>query len=216
MTTTGGSEPAIEALAAGRPQRVGRYEYRLDEDAWSWSDTFCRILGFEPGDVVPSAGVLAAHLRPDGMDRGVEAVAEAFTTGHPFSVYTRITDGHGAQRTVLVTGHGLPGEDGRVRRVVGHLVDLSEARREASQVDVQEALAGALEHRAVIEQAKGVLMLAHGVDAEEAFELLRAYSQDKNVKVRDLADRLVELVAKDGKPDDGFLRKVLQILDSLG
>jgi hypothetical protein len=59
-------------------------------------------------------------------------------------------------------------------------------------------------------------MLAHGVAADEAFGLLRAYSQDNNVKVRDIADRLVELVAKDGRPDEGFLRKVLQVFDEVG
>ena len=117
------------------------------------------------------------------------------------------------ERTVLLAGHGESGDGGRVDRVQGYLVDLTDARRDASRDDVQEALAGALDHRAVIEQAKGVLMLAHGVDADESFALLRAYSQDHNVKVRDLADRLVDLVAKDGRPDEGFLRKVLQIFD---
>jgi hypothetical protein len=216
MTTTGGPDPAIEALAVGSAERVGRYEYLVDTDSWSWSDTFCRILGLEPGVVVPSAGALAAHLRPEGTDSGVEAVTAAFTTGEPFSVCTRVTDGRGGHRTVLLSGHGLADDDGRVRRVLGYLVDLTDTRRRSSEVDVQEALSGALEHRAVIEQAKGVLMLAHGVDADQAFDLLRAYSQDKNIKVRDLADRVVELVAKDGEPDEGFLRKVLQILDAVG
>jgi hypothetical protein len=216
MTTTGGPDPAIEALAVGSGQRVGRYEYLVDRDVWSWSDTFCQILGVEPGEVVPSAGALAAYLRPEESDRGLEAVAAAFTTGEPFSVCTCVTTARGAQRTLLLAGHGQADDDGRVRRVLGYLVDLTDARRQLSKVDVQEALAGVLEHRAVIEQAKGVLMLAHSVDADEAFDLLRAYSQDKNIKVRELAGRIVELAAKDGGPDEGFLRKVLQILDAVG
>jgi hypothetical protein len=216
MTMSGGPRPTIEALAVGRPQRIGRYEYRVRGDSWWWSDTFYGILGFQTGQVVPSASVMAAHFRPEGMDRGVEAVEAAFMTGEPFSFHTRIVDGHGSDRTVLLTGHGEALDDGRVELVKGYLIDLTEARRLASQSDVQDALNGALEHRAVIEQAKGVLMLAHGVDADEAFDLLRVYSQDKNIKVRDLADRLVELVAKDADPDKGFLRKVLQILDAVG
>ena len=56
-------------------------------------------------------------------------------------------------------------------------------------------LAGQLEqamaHRAVIEQAKGVLMAMRGVPEHEAFEVLRRTSQDRNVKVRDLAQQIV-------------------------
>jgi GAF domain-containing protein len=49
----------------------------------------------------------------------------------------------------------------------------------------------ALESRSVIEQAKGVLMARHGVDAEEAFGLLRHQSQHRNVKLRVVAHDVV-------------------------
>lgn len=44
--------------------------------------------------------------------------------------------------------------------------------------------------RAVIEQAKGAVMLAYGIDAEEAFTLLRVRSQETNTKLRILAARV--------------------------
>ena len=148
-----GQTATAEALGVGRPQRIGRYSYSVRDDAWWWSDTFFRILGFEPGEVRPSASVLASHLRPDGMDRGTDAVDAAFETGEPFSFHTQIVDGHGRHRTVLLAGHGEAGDGGRVDRVQGYLVDLTDARRDASRDDVQEARAGVLDHRAVIEQA---------------------------------------------------------------
>lgn len=43
-----------------------------------------------------------------------------------------------------------------------------------------------------IEQAKGALMLAFGLTADEAFALLRSYSQNRNVKVRDIAAWLTD------------------------
>ena len=49
----------------------------------------------------------------------------------------------------------------------------------------------AMESRAVIEQAKGVLMAQQGVDAEQAFEILRAASQRANRKLRDIAAGVV-------------------------
>ena len=50
----------------------------------------------------------------------------------------------------------------------------------------------AMESRAVIEQAKGVLMAQRGVDAEQAFEILRDASQRYNRKLREIAQGIVE------------------------
>ncbi|WP_051022457.1 ANTAR domain-containing protein [Nocardia pneumoniae] len=44
--------------------------------------------------------------------------------------------------------------------------------------------------RAVIEQAKGAVMLVYGLDAEQAFTLLRVRSQETNTKLRILAARV--------------------------
>jgi hypothetical protein len=41
-----------------------------------------------------------------------------------------------------------------------------------------------------IEQAKGALMLVYGLTDNEAFDLLRRYSQNSNTKLRDLAAAL--------------------------
>lgn len=208
-----GAAAVVGSVAWGRPEHIGRYTFAASTDQWWWSDTFYGILGFARGEVVPSLAALAAHLRPDGMDKGVEALHAAFSTGEPFTLHSRMVDARGRQHTVLLAGHGEAEDGGAVEAVGGYLIDLTDARREASRVDVQEALAGALEHRAVVDQAKGVLMLAHGVDADEAFELLRVYSQDSNIKVRTVAERLVDLVAREGEPNQEFLRRVLTIFD---
>jgi GAF domain-containing protein len=50
----------------------------------------------------------------------------------------------------------------------------------------------AMESRAVIEQAKGVLMAQRHVGPEEAFEILRAASQRYNRKLREIALGIVE------------------------
>jgi GAF domain-containing protein len=55
----------------------------------------------------------------------------------------------------------------------------------------------ALDSRAVIEQAKGVLMAQRHVDAEQAFEILREASQRYNRKLRDIAVGIVDGVQPD-------------------
>lgn len=68
-------------------------------------------------------------------------------------------------------------------------------------LDGAQRLAGQLEQamasRAVIEQAKGVLMAMRGIPENEAFEAMRKTSQDRNVKVRDLATQIVTGVTRD-------------------
>jgi GAF domain-containing protein len=53
-------------------------------------------------------------------------------------------------------------------------------------------MAEAMRSRAVIEQAKGIIMADKHVDADEAFDQLVQLSQQLNVKLRDVASRLVE------------------------
>jgi GAF domain-containing protein len=58
---------------------------------------------------------------------------------------------------------------------------------------VREAstLAQAVEARTLIGQAQGLLMERFAIDADQAFAVLRRYSQDNNVKLRVVADKLV-------------------------
>jgi AmiR/NasT family two-component response regulator len=49
----------------------------------------------------------------------------------------------------------------------------------------------AMDSRAVIEQAKGVLMAQRHIDADQAFEVLRDASQRYNRKLRDISQGIV-------------------------
>jgi hypothetical protein len=53
-------------------------------------------------------------------------------------------------------------------------------------------MADAMRSRAVIEQAKGILMAAERINEGEAFQRLTKLSQDANLKLRDVARRLVD------------------------
>jgi GAF domain-containing protein len=61
----------------------------------------------------------------------------------------------------------------------------------------------AMESRAVIEQAKGVLMAQRRVDAEQAFEILREASQRYNRKLRDIALGIVESTQEGARRTSG-------------
>jgi transcriptional regulator with GAF, ATPase, and Fis domain len=65
---------------------------------------------------------------------------------------------------------------------------------QAMAMQMQEAMAS----RAVIEQAKGLLMGQRRCDADEAFDILRRLSQDTNRKLRDVAKALIDTAAPGG------------------
>jgi AmiR/NasT family two-component response regulator len=53
-------------------------------------------------------------------------------------------------------------------------------------------LQSAFDRRAVIEQAKGILMASHGVDSDAAFTMLRDHSQHSGRKLVDIAQAVVD------------------------
>ena len=69
----------------------------------------------------------------------------------------------------------------------------------------------------MIDQAKGALMLTYGVSAEEAFARLSDHSQRGNVKLRDLAHRIVEAIqAGSPGPQDGAARIEVLLREVVG
>jgi GAF domain-containing protein len=68
----------------------------------------------------------------------------------------------------------------------------------ASTAQLAAHLQRALESRAVIDQAKGILMSRHGISGDAAFDLLAKQSQLMNRKLRDIAADLVDEVQRGG------------------
>jgi AmiR/NasT family two-component response regulator len=78
--------------------------------------------------------------------------------------------------------------------------DLTEAQAEAKHLRI------ALETRAPIEQAKGILMtLIESCTDDEAFDLLVKVSQRTGVKLHDVAVKLCESVGKENKLPPEFV-----------
>ena len=81
----------------------------------------------------------------------------------------------------------------RVGEIVASAVAavLRDVSERASLQALIHHLERALQSRAVIEQAKGIVIAHHGGTADEAFARLVAFSSRQNVKLRDLAELIV-------------------------
>lgn len=78
-------------------------------------------------------------------------------------------------------------------------VAVANARAHAELSDQAHHMRMAMESRAVIEQAKGVLMAQRHIDADQAFEVLRDASQRYNRKLRDIAQGIVASTQEKGR-----------------
>jgi AmiR/NasT family two-component response regulator len=84
------------------------------------------------------------------------------------------------------------------RGVFAYIVDTTpEELQSAIDITLQRFteyhnLQGAFGRRAVIEQAKGILMARHAIGADNAFEMLRDHSQHNGRKLADVAAAIVE------------------------
>lgn len=75
----------------------------------------------------------------------------------------------------------------------GHALSDYAAKRSAQ--DTVDGLRAAMEHRAPIEQAKGIVMALYRIGPDAAFARLSQRSQDENRKLRDIAVEFVAAVA---------------------
>ena len=174
---------------------MGHYSYDIPQDRWTWSDGVYAMHGYAPREVPASTGVLLRHKHPDDRARAAAVLETVVREGGAYSCYHRIVDRDERVRSVLSVGRAVnDAATGRAARIDGYMVDLTSARRTETEVEVQEALARIAEHREVIDQAKGMVMLASGCDSDGAFDIMRECSSNANMKLRDVAYRLVASV----------------------
>jgi len=138
-------------------------------------------------------------------------LADIRQTRKPFSTRHRIITVQGDTHDIVVIGEQLRDASGEVIGTQGFYIDVtrSDALRESS---ISEAVAEFAEHRAAIEQAKGVLMYVYRIDAPAAFDLLKWRSQETNTKLRTLAEQLladVHALKQNDSPDRATFDRLL-------
>jgi hypothetical protein len=211
--------PADEQLVAdfrGRlDDHVGRFLGRPQADRWVGDRQLGAILGYPIGGGGCSTGEVAWSLQTllqQVLDAERELAADAFQAalehGHPVVLSCRLRPVDDTVRTVVITADMMEAEPIGLSMadlvdtdelaaaagpwMAGQLIDLTAARTRAARAAADHAVTTARRDQAVIEQAKGILMMAHRIDAEAAFRLLSRHSQDTNTKLQDLAARLVD------------------------
>ncbi len=195
--------PMHDDVAAGHQPHAGWFRFYFADERWEWSPGVEKLHGYQPGTVTPTTDVVLSHKHPDdrphvaGLLAGIREGHQAFSSRH------RIIDTAGVVHHVIVVADTLVDADGDIVGTHGFYIDVTPTE-DSDQPHVSVAIAEIAENRAVIEQAKGMLMAVYGITADAAFELLRWRSQEANVKLRLLAEQItvdfVELAQRDQRP----------------
>lgn len=183
---------SLTLIQDGRPRTMvftGPLAVDLDERQYE--------LGFGPCLDAARTGqtIVVDHDRDDTPYREWARIARRAGVRHTVSVGLPV-----AQRSVgglniytTVEDTFTPGFLEHAQTFAGYAaVAVNNVASYARAVDEAAGLRAAMESRAVIEQAKGVLTARDRCSPEEAFAMLRRISQHRNVKLRDLARTVVD------------------------
>ena len=185
---------AFDEVGVASKTRVGAFRFYFDDQRWEWSEQVQRMHGYQPGAVTPTTELMLSHKHPEDRDQIAHTLDTIRRTGQPLSSRHRIIDTSGKVRSVIVVGEQLHDERGRVVGTQGFYIDTTPDERE-QQDQLTAQLAIIAENRAGIEQAKGVLMAAYGIEANRAFEMVKWRSQQTNIKMRELASRFMAAIS---------------------
>lgn len=179
-----------QALAGGDAQPAGWFRFYFTDQRWEWSEQVQRMHGYEPGSVTPTTELVLSHKHPDDRGHVAATIDQIVDTHQAFSTRHRIVDTRGIVHHVVVVGDRLFDDEGDVIGTHGFYIDVSPPHEQAQQDAMSAKLAEINQHRAAIEQAKGMLMLVYGITDSAAFDLLKWLSQEANVKLRPLAEQI--------------------------
>jgi hypothetical protein len=195
------------ALAAG-DCIAGTFRFDAATGRLDWSEELYLIHGYGRGEIVPTLELFHSHKHPDDRNRSREIFTQVHNEGGKFFSFDRLIDARLREHRILTTGEGILDRDARLSHIAGFVVDLTMTLRRETEQFARAAVSAANASRSTIEQAKGILMGALHISAEDAFNLLVSHSQHSNIKLARTAAALVDLAnnAKDPALLDSFIQ----------
>ncbi len=164
------------AIAAGR---MGSWDWDWVNGDWMWDEGQYRIFGVDPRAFVATPASVQALLHPDDVDELRKAIAQFAKGVTSYEAEFRIKRPDGEIRWCVGTAAATVDNGGRVVRVSGVTVDITE-RKQAEER--QDLLAREVDHR-----AKNALALAQSIVRLTRGENVKAYIQAVEGRINALA-----------------------------
>lgn len=163
---------------------VAEFVYDAATQAWTWTPGLRELHGLDEV-TAPTTDHLLAPMHPDDRPMMLERFRHHLQHPGAYTCTYRMTDVRGRHHQLRFVGKAVAAGD-TVVTLQGFVLDISEDLHAWTS----QAIDGAMEHHAAIEQAKGALMLAFHIGAGEAFDLLRTVSNRQNRKLAVVAQQI--------------------------
>jgi PAS domain S-box-containing protein len=164
------------AISAGR---MGSWDWDWVNGDWMWDEGQFRIFGVDPQSFVVTPASVQALLHPDDIDELRKVITEFNKAATSYEAEFRIVRPDGEVRWCVGTAAATLDKGGRVVRVSGVTVDITERKRAEER---QNLLAREVDHR-----AKNALALAQSIVRLTRGENVKAYVQAVEGRISALA-----------------------------
>ena len=164
------------AIAAGK---MGSWDWDWINGDWMWDEGQFSIFGVSPDTFNVTSANVQALLHPDDVDQFRKAIAEFNTGTRAYEAEFRIQRPGGEVRWCVSTAAATLDSGGRVVRVSGVTVDITERKRAEER---QNLLAREVDHR-----AKNALALAQSIVRLTRADEVKAYVHAVEGRINALA-----------------------------
>ncbi len=124
---------------AQRIAQVGDWELEVATGQVTWSPELSRLLGYAPQETEARYPEMLTLLPPEDRERLAAAVERAIATGTPYALEHPVRCPDGVERWLLSRGEVQRDEQGRVVKLVGTGMDISERKQAEQQGRESEA-----------------------------------------------------------------------------
>ena len=165
---------------AQRHARIGSFEHDLRTGETFLSDEHYRLLGFEPGEVVPSLDIFLDQMEPATRARFMRKLRISVVTGRDFRMDVVFTPKNGHPRVAHIRAEFEPDETGKIGIVAGTFQDVTGRRKTENALRQSEA-----RYRSIFDNAlEGIYQTTRDgrfLNANDAMARMLGYDSPKDL-----------------------------------